>query len=343
MCKHACTPGALDTACKWDAMQVRDRYTDHTCRVHAGTVCAETCCSIADHSVMCEQLDQHMDGRQRPDSCCNSLLHPGVLNACTAQFVTTLGRLCCGWMELDTETPIKLLVRLQPAASKVRKRTARTTTGSSPVRGTRKAATAVINRRFVRRLVRTTAGSSGSPAADPDIHHGNRSVAVVRLGSDCSGYGSEFLALKQCNVNVQTVFCAEIDAGKVKLLKRTHALHQDLDYTLYNDIKTRDCAAAPGCDLFVSGAPCQAFSSAGKGAGLDDLLDRGVTLFHSLDYVRHKRPRVVVIENVRGLTFKKHAGVLTSIVNILRGLTYCVHTRVLNTCNHGIPQNRPRL
>ena len=140
MCKHACTPGALDTACKWDAMQVRDRYTNHTCRVHAGTVCAETCCSIADHSVMCEQLDQHMDGRQRPDSCCNSLLHPGVLNACTAQFVTTLGRLCCGWMELDTETPIKLLVRLQPAASKVRKRTARTTTGSSPVRGTRSTA-----------------------------------------------------------------------------------------------------------------------------------------------------------------------------------------------------------
>ena len=120
-------------------------------------------------------------------------------------------------------------------------------------------------------------------------------------------------------------------------------LHNDLDYTLYNNIKVRDCAAAPWCDLFVSGAPCQAFSSAGKGAGLDDLLDRGVTLFHSLYYVSHKRPRVVVIENVRGLTFKKHARVLTSIVNILRGLTYCVHTRVLNTCNHGIPQNRPRL
>jgi len=151
------------------------------------------------------------------------------------------------------------------------------------------------------------------------------------------------LALKLCNLNVHTVFCSEIDAGKVKLLQRTHAIHNDLEYTLYNDIKTRDCAAAPECDLFVSGAPCQAFSSAGKGAGLDDLLDRGVTLFHSLDYVRHKRPRVVVIENVRGLTFKKHASVLTSIVTILRGLPYCVHTKVLNTCDHGIPQNRPRL
>ena len=244
-------------------------------------------------------------------------------------------------MELDTDTPVKLTSKKRPARSTVSKKTPRPPFLTSPARGKHTAIAAVSNRRFVRRLVRTSAGASGT--TDRDIHQVGGSVPVVRLGSDCSGYGSEFLALKLCNLNVHTVFCSEIDAGKVKLLQRTHAIHNDLDYTLYNDIKTRDCAAAPECDLFVSGAPCQAFSSAGKGAGLDDLLDRGVTLFHSLDYVRHKRPRVVVIENVRGLTFKKHATVLTSIVHILRGLSYCVHTKVLNTCDHGIPQNRPRL
>jgi len=244
-------------------------------------------------------------------------------------------------MELDTDTPVKLTRKNRPARSTVNKTTPRPPFLTSPVRGKRNTTTAVSNRRFVRRLVRTSTGASCT--TNRDIQQGGGSVAVVRLGSDCSGYGSEFLALKLCNLNVHTVFCAEIDAGKVKLLQRTHAIHNDLEYTLHNDIKTRDCAAAPECDLFVSGAPCQAFSSAGKGAGLDDLLDRGVTLFHSLDYVRHKRPRVVVIENVRGLTFKKHATVLTSIVNILRGLSYCVHTKVLNTSDHGIPQNRPRL
>jgi site-specific DNA-cytosine methylase len=85
------------------------------------------------------------------------------------------------------------------------------------------------------------------------------------------------------------------------------------------------------------------FSSAGKGAGHDDLLDRGVTLFHSLDYVRHKRPHVAVIEHVRGLTFKKHAEVLKSIVKILQGLNYRVRKKVLNTREHGIQHNRPRL
>jgi DNA (cytosine-5)-methyltransferase 1 len=182
----------------------------------------------------------------------------------------------------------------------------------------------------------------GSPAT-PKRNSRGGDAAAVRLGSDCSGYGSEFLALKQCGVDVRTVFCAEIDANKVKLLKRTHDIHNDSDYTLYSDIKTRDCIAAPVCDLFVSGAPCQASSSAGKGAGLDDLLDRGVTLFHSLDYVRHKRPRVAVFENVRGLTFKKHADVLNSVEKILQGLNNRVHKKVLNTREHGIPHNRPRL
>lgn len=241
-------------------------------------------------------------------------------------------------MDLDTDTPVKLTIE---SRNKVGKKSPITITLASPKHGKCKTTKGVINRRFVRQLVRSAASSSGTTSRDTPC--GGGSVAVVRLGSDCSGYGSEFLALKQCNLNVHTVFCAEIDAGKVQLLKRAHAIHNDLDYTLYNDIKTRDCAAAPECDLFVSGAPCQAFSSAGKGAGLDDMMDRGVTLFHSLDYVRHKRPRVVVIENVRGLTFKKHASLLTSIVDLLRGLTYSVHTKVLNTCDHGIPQNRPRL
>ena len=237
-------------------------------------------------------------------------------------------------MDLDTDTPVKLTLE---SRHKVGKTTPKTKIRASPTHGTCKTANGVINRRFVRKLVRSAASSSGTTSRDTPCG------GVVRLGSDCSGYGSEFLALKQCRLNVRTVFCAEIDAGKVQLLKRTHVIHNDLDYTLYNDIKTRDCASAPECDLFVSGAPCQAFSSAGKGAGLDDMMDRGVTLFHSLDYVRHKQPRVVVIENVRGLTFKKHASLLTSIVDLLRGLSYRVHAKVLNTCDHGIPQNRPRL
>ena len=41
------------------------------------------------------------------------------------------------------------------------------------------------------------------------------------------------------------------------------------------DIQDRDNTIAPPCDLFVSGAPCPAWSSAGVRAGLDDLQEQG--------------------------------------------------------------------
>jgi len=142
---------------------------------------------------------------------------------------------------------------------------------------------------------------------------------------------------------VKTVFCSEIDPDKVVLLRRAHDMFDDNKFVLYPDIKQRDNTSAPECDIFVSGAPCQAYSAAGKGAGLDDMADRGITLFYSLDYVRHKKPPVVIIENVRGLTFKKHAHVLADVVSVLNMLGYKITKRVCNTRDHGIPQSRPRL
>ena len=95
--------------------------------------------------------------------------------------------------------------------------------------------------------------------------------------------------------------------------------------------------------MFITGAPCQAYSTAGRGAGLDDGKNRGVTIFYSLDYVRCKRPKVVVVENVRGLTFKKHQHILNDIIGVMKQLGYLTTWRVLNTRHHGIPQSRPRL
>ncbi|MFM7980588.1 MAG: DNA cytosine methyltransferase [Candidatus Fonsibacter sp.] len=159
----------------------------------------------------------------------------------------------------------------------------------------------VSPRQYVEKLVRASAGPRAPPAQDTVTER----QSVVRLGSDGAGYGSDYLALKLNGVKVETSFCAEIDTQKVELLHRVHDLCNDTDFVLYRDIKDRDNTAAPGCDVFITGAPCQAYSTAGRGAGLDDGKNRGVTIFYSLDYVRSKRPKVVVVENVRGLTFKQ--------------------------------------
>jgi len=194
--------------------------------------------------------------------------------------------------------------------------------------------------KYVQNLL-ATSGAVKDVVREPSMKRARN--ANVLLGSDCSGYGSDFLALHLLGVPVRTAFCAECDPVKVRLLRDLHKLHNDAagdDFVLYHDIKARDNSKAPKVDIFVSGAPCPAWSSDGKRLGLADLQDRGVTLFYSLDYVRHQTPKVVVLENVQGIRSERH--VCDAITTILENLKYRVHQQVINTKDHGIPQNRPR-
>lgn len=232
----------------------------------------------------------------------------------------------------DEDSPIRLV-----AKAKKYRRSKRSTPSAGVSRDCK--GKRASPRKYVEKLVRASAGPRAPPAQDTVTER----QSVVRLGSDCAGYGSDYLALKLNGVKVETSFCAEIDPQKVALLHRVHDWYNDTDFLLYRDIKDRDNTAAPGCDVFITGAPCQAYSTAGRGAGLDDGKNRGVTIFYSLDYVRCKRPKVVVVENVRGLTFKKHQHILNDIIGVMKQLGYLTTWRVLNTRHHGIPQSRPRL
>ncbi|CAK9116165.1 unnamed protein product, partial [Durusdinium trenchii] len=67
----------------------------------------------------------------------------------------------------------------------------------------------------------------------------------------------------------------------------------------YDDFMARDNATAPQVHIYVAGFPCQSFAAAGKQRGLDDA--RGTVFFGCADYIRAQRPRVFLLENVKGL------------------------------------------
>ena len=164
---------------------------------------------------------------------------------------------------------------------------------------------------------------------------------VLTLGSDCSGMGTDYLSLKFLNlpVPVDLAFCSEVDESKRSIL---NVMHEGAKVgVMYGDIAARDNTAAPPVDIFVSGAPCQAFSAAGKSNGV--LESRGLVILHSLAYVVEQLPPVVVFENVAGLLRTKHHPVIKSMSKILARLKYTVSYKLLNTKQHGIPQNRPRV
>ncbi|MFM7987661.1 MAG: DNA cytosine methyltransferase [Candidatus Fonsibacter sp.] len=53
-------------------------------------------------------------------------------------------------------------------------------------------------------------------------------------------------------------------------------------------------------------------------------------------------PRVVIIENVRGLILKRNAVLLAQVKDIVRGLHYSIHIRILCTSQPAVPQSRGR-
>lgn len=144
------------------------------------------------------------------------------------------------------------------------------------------------------------------------------------------------------DTRLKTKFVAECDEWKLTWLKAmaSHLGDDTPDY-IYKDIRERDNATAPEVDLFVSGAPCPPFSSAGLRKSLQD--KRGWLILWSLRYVIMKRPPIAVLENVRGLVDKKNKWILKRIKKILEKIGYRVKCDILNTKDHGIPQNRPRV
>ena len=111
---------------------------------------------------------------------------------------------------------------------------------------------------------------------------------------------------------------------------------------IYEDIETREHAQAPGCDLYVAGWPCQGNSTAGKRRGFADTRSQ---IFHSVvAYIRCHTPRLVLLENVDNLLKVNGGRDFQTVVDVLRQLgSYNVHWEVLNTKEHGVPQNRPRV
>jgi DNA (cytosine-5)-methyltransferase 1 len=94
-------------------------------------------------------------------------------------------------------------------------------------------------------------------------------------------------------------------------------------------------------DLLVGGFPCQAFSIAGKRGGFEDT--RGTMFFELARILRAKQPRLFVFENVKGLLSHDGGKSFATIIQTLDELGYDTEWQVLNSKNHGVPQNRERV
>jgi len=109
----------------------------------------------------------------------------------------------------------------------------------------------------------------------------------------------------------------------------------------YGDTTKIDTKHLPDFELLVGGFPCQSFSIAGKRGGFDDT--RGTLFFDIARILADKKPRNILLENVKGLLSHDGGKTFQTIIGVLTDLGYFIEWQVLNSKNFGVPQNRERV
>ena len=119
------------------------------------------------------------------------------------------------------------------------------------------------------------------------------------------------------------------------------AIHDTRGEWTANDIRAVDPWELPEADCYTAGFPCQSFSIAGKRGGFKDT--RGTLFFEIMRLAEARKPKYLFLENVRGLLSHDGGKTFGTILNTLWELGYDAEWQVLNSKNHGVPQNRERV
>lgn len=168
----------------------------------------------------------------------------------------------------------------------------------------------------------------------------------LRVFTAFSGYDSQCLALNRLRnmfpeFDYTLVGWSEIDKPAIAA---HNALFPDAKDKNYGDITKIKWQDVPDFDLFTYSYPCTDISSAGKQQGLSKGSGtRSSLLWECERAIDIKRPRFLLMENVKALVSKKFIGDYHSWVSLLDGYGYASFGKVLNAKDYGVPQNRERI
>ncbi len=109
------------------------------------------------------------------------------------------------------------------------------------------------------------------------------------------------------------------------------------DRSLFN-IPSEDIPDSLG---IIGGPPCQSWSVAGAGKGLND--ERGGVFLEYIRVIRDKKPLFFLAENVAGMLSSRHQDSLKLIISEFNKLGYYFTYKLLNVRDYGVPEDRKRV
>lgn len=157
--------------------------------------------------------------------------------------------------------------------------------------------------------------------------------------------GAGGLALGIERANFEPLALIEIDKDAADTLKLNRPNWQvvnddianisQLNLEIFFDIRSGEL------DLLSGGAPCQAFSYAGKRLGLEDA--RGTLFYHYAVFLQRLQPKMFLFENVRGLLTHNKGKTYQTMLDVFTECGYRVDKKILNAWDYGNAQKRERL
>lgn len=155
----------------------------------------------------------------------------------------------------------------------------------------------------------------------------------MRYFSGFSGIGGFELGVPD---DWECVGYSEIEPRAIQIYQKHFPKHKN-----YGDITKINPTELPDFDCFVGGFPCQSFSIAGKRRGFDDT--RGTLFFDIARIIAVKKPKTLLLENVKGLLSHDKGRTFETILKTLDELGYDCEWCVFNSTDFGKPQSRPRV
>lgn len=162
---------------------------------------------------------------------------------------------------------------------------------------------------------------------------------MIRVFEAFAGVGSQRMALRNIGVEHEVVAIAEIDKYAIKSYEAIHGEVNNL-----GDISKIETNSIPDHDLFTYSFPCQDISAAGLGKGFkENSGTRSSLLWECRKVIEVKKPKWLLMENVKNLVSKKFKKDFDSWCQWLESQGYTNYWQILNAKDYGVPQNRERV
>lgn len=169
-------------------------------------------------------------------------------------------------------------------------------------------------------------------------------INTIDLFAGCGGFSCGF---EKAGYNI--ISAVEYDKNIAKSYENNHKNVNVIADDIKN-VDNNETFKLGSADIIIGGPPCQGFSMAGarnRNGFMDD--PRNYLFKHYFNVVKIVRPKIFILENVKGILTLKKGEIFKEIKKIFEdpnnfdGRPYKIQYKVVKAKEYGIPQNRERV